>query len=75
MPTVPGSAGLIQSDEDCEHVAQEVGFPLMIKATAGDCCKPQKNSFLQVDGMLYAMSFEKLGIFYRIRHVFPIDSF
>lgn len=35
VPTVPGSAGLIHSEEDCKRVAQEVGYPLMIKATAG----------------------------------------
>ncbi|GMH38027.1 hypothetical protein BSKO_05911 [Bryopsis sp. KO-2023] len=35
VPTVPGSDGLIHSEKECEEVAQKVGFPLMIKATAG----------------------------------------
>jgi len=35
VPTVPGSEGLINSDEEALAVADVVGFPLMIKATAG----------------------------------------
>lgn len=35
VPTVPGSEGLIENDEEAMKVAEEVGFPLMIKATAG----------------------------------------
>ncbi|UPQ97946.1 biotin carboxylase subunit of acetyl-CoA carboxylase [Chloropicon primus] len=35
VPTVPGSEGLIESDEDALKCAEEIGFPLMIKATAG----------------------------------------
>lgn len=35
VPTVPGSDGLIQSEKECMEVASEIGFPLMIKATAG----------------------------------------
>eukprot|EP01023_Acetabularia_acetabulum_P059856 TRINITY_DN7196_c1_g2_i1.p1 TRINITY_DN7196_c1_g2~~TRINITY_DN7196_c1_g2_i1.p1 ORF type:complete len:500 (-),score=93.70 TRINITY_DN7196_c1_g2_i1:119-1618(-) len=35
VPTVPGSEGLIKDDEDALNVAQQIGFPLMIKATAG----------------------------------------
>jgi acetyl-CoA carboxylase biotin carboxylase subunit len=35
VPTVPGSEGLIGDDKDAVRVAKEVGFPLMIKATAG----------------------------------------
>ncbi|KAI8472091.1 MAG: carbamoyl-phosphate synthase L chain, ATP binding domain-containing protein [Monoraphidium minutum] len=35
VPTVPGSVGLIENDEMAMQVAAEVGFPLMIKATAG----------------------------------------
>ncbi|KIZ07144.1 acetyl-CoA carboxylase, biotin carboxylase [Monoraphidium neglectum] len=35
VPTVPGSAGLIENDAQAMQVAGEVGFPLMIKATAG----------------------------------------
>jgi acetyl-CoA carboxylase biotin carboxylase subunit len=35
VPTVPGSDGLIETDEEAFKVAEEIGFPLMIKATAG----------------------------------------
>lgn len=35
VPTVPGSDGLIESDEQAMEVAKQIGFPLMIKATAG----------------------------------------
>lgn len=35
VPTVPGSDGLITDDKDAMAVAGKVGFPLMIKATAG----------------------------------------
>ena len=35
VPTVPGSLGLIKDDVEAVEVAREVGFPLMIKATAG----------------------------------------
>ena len=35
VPTVPGSDGLISNPEEAITVAREVGFPIMIKATAG----------------------------------------
>eukprot|EP00775_Hariotina_reticulata_P006051 gene6051-6289_t len=35
VPTVPGSEGLISDDKEALAVAGQVGFPLMIKATAG----------------------------------------
>ena len=35
VPTVPGSDGLIKSEEEAIVVARQVGFPVMIKATAG----------------------------------------
>ncbi len=35
VPTVPGSEGIIESFEQCEKLAQEVGYPVMLKATAG----------------------------------------
>lgn len=35
VPTVPGSDGLIKDFEDCEKVAEKVGYPIMLKATAG----------------------------------------
>ncbi len=35
VPTVPGSDGLVLDEADAVKVAGEVGFPVMIKATAG----------------------------------------
>lgn len=35
VPTVPGSDGLLQSTEEAVKVAGEIGYPVMIKATAG----------------------------------------
>lgn len=35
VPCVPGSEGLIESFEDAKRTAAEIGYPVMIKATAG----------------------------------------
>ena len=35
VPTVPGSEGIIDSYETAEKLADEVGYPVMLKATAG----------------------------------------
>jgi len=35
VPVVPGSDGLIQDEAHAMRVAQEIGYPVMIKATAG----------------------------------------
>jgi len=35
VPCTPGSDGLIKNDEDCKAWAEKVGYPLMLKATAG----------------------------------------
>lgn len=35
VPCVPGSEGVIESFEDCEKVAKETGYPVMLKASAG----------------------------------------
>lgn len=35
VPTVPGSDGLIETTEEAIRIAHEIGFPVMIKATAG----------------------------------------
>lgn len=35
VPCVPGSDGILESYEQCEKLAVEMGFPVMLKATAG----------------------------------------
>jgi acetyl-CoA carboxylase biotin carboxylase subunit len=35
VPVVPGSAGLIETEEEAKKVAHEIGFPVLIKASAG----------------------------------------
>ncbi|REE83230.1 acetyl-CoA carboxylase biotin carboxylase subunit [Lutibacter oceani] len=35
VPTIPGSDGLLESFEDAEILADEMGYPVMLKATAG----------------------------------------
>ena len=35
VPTVPGSDGLIESDDAAIAIAERIGYPVMIKATAG----------------------------------------
>ena len=35
VPTVPGSAGIIEDSEEAQAVAGEIGYPVIIKATAG----------------------------------------
>ena len=35
VPCVPGSEGIIADFEECKKLAKEVGYPVMLKATAG----------------------------------------
>ena len=35
VPTVPGSEGILDSYEEAERLAEEMGYPVMLKATAG----------------------------------------
>ena len=35
VPTIPGSVGLIKDFTDCTKLAKEIGYPVMLKATAG----------------------------------------
>ncbi|MGK7911425.1 MAG: acetyl-CoA carboxylase biotin carboxylase subunit [Synechococcus sp.] len=35
VPTVPGSEGLIETDDEAIAIAEQIGYPVMIKATAG----------------------------------------
>jgi acetyl-CoA carboxylase biotin carboxylase subunit len=51
VPTVPGSEGILESPEDALAVAEQIGFPVIIKATAGGGGK----------GMRIAHDAEQLG--------------
>jgi acetyl-CoA carboxylase biotin carboxylase subunit len=42
IPVVPGSDGAIGSDEEAHHVAQEIGYPVLVKAAAGGGGKGMK---------------------------------
>jgi acetyl-CoA carboxylase, biotin carboxylase subunit len=35
VPVVPGSDGIVKTFEEAEKIAKEIGFPVIIKATAG----------------------------------------
>ncbi len=35
VPTIPGSDGLLMSEREAQAIAQKIGYPVMIKATAG----------------------------------------
>ncbi|MBD1858527.1 MULTISPECIES: acetyl-CoA carboxylase biotin carboxylase subunit [Leptolyngbya] len=35
VPTVPGSKGLVHSEEEAREIARSIGYPVIIKATAG----------------------------------------
>jgi len=35
VPTIPGSEGILETYEEAEKLAFEIGFPVMLKATAG----------------------------------------
>ncbi|MFC6861433.1 acetyl-CoA carboxylase biotin carboxylase subunit [Zunongwangia atlantica] len=35
VPCVPGSEGILEDFEECQKLAKEIGFPVMLKATAG----------------------------------------
>ncbi|MGB0198579.1 MAG: acetyl-CoA carboxylase biotin carboxylase subunit [Flavobacteriaceae bacterium] len=35
VPTIPGSEGLIENFTECKKLAKKIGYPVMLKATAG----------------------------------------
>jgi acetyl-CoA carboxylase biotin carboxylase subunit len=35
IPTIPGSGGLIASETEAQSIAKEMGYPVLVKATAG----------------------------------------
>ncbi len=49
VPCVPGSEGIIKDFEDCERVAEETGYPIMLKATAGGGGKGMRGVYKKED--------------------------
>ncbi len=45
MPVVPGSKGLVSNFKDAKKLSEKLGFPLMIKATAGGGGKGMRIAF------------------------------
>ena len=35
VPTIPGSQGIIENFDECKKIAKKIGYPIMLKATAG----------------------------------------
>lgn len=55
VPTIPGSEGLLQNPEEAAELAESMGYPVMIKATAGGGGR----------GMRFVRSSEELESLYR----------
>ncbi|NAS31003.1 acetyl-CoA carboxylase biotin carboxylase subunit [Flavobacteriaceae bacterium R38] len=49
VPTIPGSEGILESYEETEKLAIEMGFPVMLKATAGGGGKGMRAVWKQED--------------------------
>ncbi|GGH37442.1 acetyl-CoA carboxylase [Mangrovimonas yunxiaonensis] len=49
VPCVPGSEGIIEDYDTCEKLAEEVGYPVMLKATAGGGGKGMRAVWKQED--------------------------
>ena len=49
VPTVPGSNGLLESLEHAKKVAKEIGYPIMMKATAGGGGRGMRELFKDED--------------------------
>lgn len=45
IPVVPGSEGGIETDEEAQKTAEEIGYPVLIKATSGGGGKGMKLAF------------------------------
>lgn len=53
IPTIPGSDGLLESYEQAEKTAKSIGYPVMLKATAGGGGKGMR-AVWKVDDLKYA---------------------
>ncbi len=49
VPTIPGSEGLLESYEDAEKLADEMKYPVMLKATAGGGGKGMRGVYNKSD--------------------------
>ncbi len=49
VPTIPGSEGLLESFEEAEKLAKEMGYPVMLKATAGGGGKGMRGVWKESD--------------------------
>ena len=49
VPTIPGSDGILETYEEAEKLAIEIGFPVMLKATAGGGGKGMRAVFALED--------------------------
>ena len=63
VPCVPGSDGLIDSYDDAVKIAKEIGYPVMIKATAGGGGKGMRAVWKEED--LKAVSYTHLDVYKR----------
>ena len=49
VPTVPGSDGLVESLEHAKKIAAEIGYPVMLKATAGGGGRGMRDVWTEAD--------------------------
>ena len=55
IPTVPGSHGAVGSDEEAARLAQDIGYPVLIKATAGGGGRGMKVARSAADALARAL--------------------
>lgn len=72
IPCVPGSDGLLESLEQAEKIADEIGYPVMIKATAGGGGKGMRAilEFGRTERKLGCDNSGSFGCFWKWRHVY-----
>lgn len=49
VPVVPGSDGLVVTAEEAAHIAERIGYPVLIKASAGGGGKGMRKAFSRED--------------------------